>query len=176
MTGILGASIAQTTSVSVTKSTEIQHEQRAAALSASAYLGRGRVEAGDQFSKVFDVVDISEDAQKRLREDREFALQLASLVQGRRGVDTDDSPLLKRGSLRVDVGAIAASESFSFTESYELSFLRETTLKLETTEGNIEITQSHLVEASFSSSVAFERSAIAAYAKSSLTGNLARTV
>jgi hypothetical protein len=169
MTGILGASIAQTTSVSVTKSVEIQHEQRAAALSASAYLGRGREVSGDQFSKVFDVVDISEDAQRKLREDREFALELASLVQGRNAVKTDE-PLYKRGSLRVDVGAIAAQESFSFTESYELSFLQETTVTLETTDGNVEITQSRLIEASFSSSVAFERSAIAAYAKGSLTG------
>lgn len=167
MTGILGASIAQTTSVSVAKSVEIQHEQRAAALSAVSYLGRGREVGEDAFSKVFDVVDISEDAQRKLREDREFALELASLVKGRNAVQADE-PLYKRGSLRVDIGAIAASEAFSFTESYELSFLQETTLTLETTEGNIEVTQSRLLEASYSRSIEYSQSVTAAFA--SLTG------
>ncbi len=170
MTGIISASIAQTTSVSVTKSVEIQHQQSAAALSASAYAGGTREVPDDPLSRVFDIVDISEDAQRKLREDREFALRLASLVQGRNGVDENEAPLLKRGSLRVDIGAIAAQESFSFTESYELSFLQETTVTLETTDGDIEISQSRLLEASYSRSFEYSSSAAAAYVKGSLTG------
>ena len=169
MTGIIGASIAQTTSVSVTKSVEVTHERSVAALSASANLTRAREVPGDQFSKVFDVVDISEEAQRQLLEDREFALRLAALVQGREAVEPDDDIRLRRGSLRVDAGAIAASESFSFTESYELSFLQETTLTLETTDGDIEITQSRLVEASYSQSLEYSQSAAAAYVNASLT-------
>lgn len=168
MSGIIGASIAQSTTVSFSKSVEINHEQRAAALSARAYLGRASDVPDDQFSKVFDVVDISEDAQRKLREDREFALQLASLVQGRNGVE-DDAPLLQRGSLRVDTGAIAVQENFSITESYEISFLSETTVTLETTEGDIEISQSRLLEASYSRSLEYSQTAAAAYVNASLT-------
>ncbi|MBL4805267.1 MAG: hypothetical protein JKY71_10410 [Alphaproteobacteria bacterium] len=169
MTGILGASIAQNTTVSVTKSVEINHEQSVAALSARAYAGSGRAEADDPFSKVFDVVDISEDAQRKLREDREFALQLASLVKGRHGVDTDKAPLLKRGSLRVDAGAVAVQEKISVTESFEVSILNESTVTLQTTDGDVEISHSRLLEASYSRSLEYSKSAAAAYVKGSLS-------
>lgn len=170
MTGILGASIAQNTTVSVTKSVEINYEQSVAALSARAYAGSGRAEADDPFSKVFDVVDISEDAQRKLREDREFALELAAIIKNRRTPDSDDRPLLKRGSLRVDIGAIAQQETLTVTESIKISILNESTVTLQTDEGDVEITKSHVLEASYSRAFEYSRSAAAAYVKGSLTG------
>ena len=98
-----------------------------------------------------------------LLQNREDAERLADIAQGLGGTrDIFSLPPRNQGLIQVNLDAIGATERFSFSESYELSFLQESTLTLETDAGDIEITRSRLVEVELSASVEIERSFSAA--------------
>ena len=61
--------VSQQSNLSITKTTDVSVERRISAFSGSVVIG-GAAEDHDPFAKVFDVIDISEDAQEKLIQDR----------------------------------------------------------------------------------------------------------
>ena len=160
MAEIQSIAISQTQNLSISKSVSASYERETRSSALSLALGQGREGVSpDSFERVFDVIDISDDARQKLLQDRADAERLAAFVRGERPQVLKNPLVIDGGQIRIDAAAAEAIERFSFTEEYELSFLQETTLSIETDEGSIEVTQSRLVEASFSASVTFEQSA-----------------
>ncbi len=160
MTAINSATFAQQEVLSLSRSVEFNAERSSRALQLSASLGNQPNITADSFQRVFDVVEISDEAQARLLRSRDDANALAAYVQNRHGPELHILPL-DPGRITVDFRAAEVSESFSFTETYELSFLKESTLEIETDQGSIEVTQSSLVEVSLSATFEFSQSASA---------------
>ena len=160
MTAINSATFAQQSVLSVSKSVELSYERSSKALQLGASLENPSSVSSDNFQRVFDIVEISDEAQARLLKNRDDANALAAYVQNRPGPELRLLPL-DPGRITVDFRAAEVSESFSFTETYELSFLKESSLEIETDNGSIEVTQSSLVEVSLSATVEFSRSASA---------------
>lgn len=164
MAEIQSISVSQTQNLSISKSVSASYEKESRSSGLSLALGRdgghGRGHAHAYgFDKVFDVIDISDDARQKLLQDRADAENLAAFVRGDRPQVLKNPLVIDGGKIRVDAAAAEAIERFSFSETYGLSFLQETTLSIETDEGSLEITQSRLVEASYSYSASLERSA-----------------
>lgn len=158
MTEIVSATLSQTSALSVSKTREISFERSAAALSVGTTLARGGGDS-DAAQNLLDIVDISEEAQQRLLKQREDAFKLAEIVQGLASGSPFKPPAIDNGFIQVNVNAVAATERFSFTEMYELSFLQESTLSVETEDGgSFEITQSRVVEVSLAATFEAERS------------------
>ena len=160
MAEIQSVTLSQSQNLSVSKSVSASYERNESVVSLQGALQRdSAVSSADGFGGIFDVIDISDDARQKLVQDRSDAENLSALVRGERP-EVSSAPLVIRNG-RVEIDALAAqiSEQFSFNETYELSFLQETTLEVETDEGSFSITQSRLVEASYSSTVSLERSA-----------------
>lgn len=160
MAEIQSIAVSQTQSLSLSKSISASYERQERASSLSASLGQGNVALSpDGFGRVFDVIDISDEARQQLLQDRADAERLAAFVQGERPQVLSAPLVIQDGRVQVNALAAQIAEQFTFTEAYDLSFLQETTLEIETDQGSIEITQSRLVEASISSTVTLEQSA-----------------
>ena len=160
MAEIQSIAVTQTQNLSISKSVNASYERETRSSALSLALGQGReAVSSDSFERVFDVIDISDDARQKLLQDRADAERLAAFVRGERPQVLKNPWVIDGGQIRIDAAAAEAIERFSFTEEYELSFLQETTLSVETDEGSLEIAQSRLIEASFSYSVSLERSA-----------------
>ena len=160
MAEIQSIAVSQTQNLSLSKSLSASYERRESVASLQASLGQGASQPSqDGFGGIFDVIDVSDDARQKLLQDRADAEALAAFVQGERPQVLSAPLVIQDGKVQVNALAAQIAEQFSFTETYELSFLQETTLEIETDQGSIEITQSRLVEASFSSTVSLEQSA-----------------
>jgi len=117
------------------------------------------VPSPDGFGGIFDVIDISDDQQRDLLQARQDAENFAAVARGERPEVLSAPLVIQDGRIQVNALAAQIAEQFSISETYELSFLQETTLEIETDQGSVEITQSRLVEASFSSTVSVGREA-----------------
>ena len=160
MAEIQSISVSQTQNLSLSKTVSASYErnERISALSLSA--GRREVvPAPEGFGGIFDVVEISDDRQRELIQARQDAENFAPVAHGERPEVLSAPLVIRDGRIQVDALAAQIAEQFTFSETYELSFLQETTVEIETDQGSVEITQSRLVEASFSSTVSFEQSA-----------------
>ncbi len=157
MTAVNSATFAQQEVLSVSRSVEFNYERSSKALQLSASLENQSSVSSNNFQRVFDVVEISDEAQARLLQNHRDAEALAEYVQNGHGPELRVLPP-NPGRITVEFAALQESESFSFTETYELSFLRETSLEIETDEGSVEVTQSSLVEVSLSATFEFSRS------------------
>ena len=167
MTNVAAAAFSQQNTLSIIKTTDVSVERSVSALSGSVSIG-GQVDESGPFSKVFDVLDISEDAQEKLIQDREDAEKLAQLLKG----EEAESPIgLPRnlGRIQIDFSAIEVTERFSFTQSYELSLVQQTAFAVQGDEGNFEVTRSTLSEIDLSRTIAFERTQSLSTAQSSLS-------
>lgn len=159
MSDIQSISVSQTTSLAISRSVEIAYERQAQSLRASVVRGVGEQSSQqDQSRGLFDIIDISDEAQQRLLDDLRSAEALADIAQGRSSGFKFTQPQIGSGQLRVDANALSVNERFSFSESYELSFLQETAIEVETDQGSFEIIQSQVVEVSLSSTVDLQRS------------------
>ena len=160
MAEIQSVTFSQNQSLSLTRSASASYARSERAVGLSASIGVGEEGSPqDGFGRIFDVIDISDDARRQLLQNRADAEALSAFVRGERPQVLKNPLVIDGGRIRVDAAAAEAIERFSFTEEYELSFLQESTLEIETDEGSISITQSRLVEVSLAASVTFESSA-----------------
>jgi len=161
MAEIQSIAFSQTQNLSVSQNVSASYErsESVVALQGAADVAPPPPPSGDGFGGILDVIDISDDARDKLLQDRADAENLAAYVNGER-TEVLSAPLVIRNG-RVEIDALAAqiSEQFSVSESYEVSLSQVSTLEVETDEGSFSITQSRLIEASFSSTVRLERSA-----------------
>jgi len=160
MAEIQSITFSQNQSLSLSKSVSASYERNESVASLQTSIGQQSVPSSpDGFGGIFDVIDVSDDARQKLLQDRADAENFAAAVSGER-TEVLSAPLVIRNG-RVEIDALAAqiSEQFTFNETYELSFLQESTLEIETDEGSISISQSRLVEASYSSTVSLGREA-----------------
>ena len=164
MTSINSAVLSQQQTLTLSRTVEQSYERSAQVFGARASVGGREVLPADPFQRIFDLIDISEEAQSQLRRDRAFADALAGIRSG-----VGRGQVLNRGGISIDLAAIGATERFSFSETYELSFLQESTLSIETDNGSFEVTQTRLVEVSLSASIEFNRSSGAFGLRGSLT-------
>lgn len=153
MAEIQSITFSQNQSLSISKSVSASYERSERATGLNLSLAQARDAGQGGLDGILDVIDVSDDARQKLLQDRADAENFAAFVSGER-LEVLSAPLVIRNG-RVEIDALAAqiSEQFTFKETYELSFLQEVRLEIETDEGSIEITQSRLVEASFSSTV-----------------------
>ena len=157
MSGILSASIAQTDTINISKSVEVNFERSAQALGFSVSADLPPVPR-DNFQRLFDVLDISDSAQERLLKNRDDAEALAAYVQSSPGPKLTLLSL-DPGKIRVDFTASEISEAFSFSETINVSLSRETTVSVKTTDGgSFEVSQTSEVEASLTRAVEILRS------------------
>ena len=160
MAEIQSITFSQNQSLSLSRSVSASYERSESVTSLQASIGqRAAQPSADGFGGIFDVIDVSDDARQQLLQDRADAERLSAIARGERPEVLSAPLVIQDGRVQVNALAAQIAEQFSFSETYELSFLQETTLEIETDQGSIEITQSRLVEASFSRSVSFEQSA-----------------
>lgn len=160
MAEIQSIAISQSQSLSLSKSVSASYERNESVASLQASLGRASVEpAPEGFGGIFDVIDVSDDARQKLLQDRQDAENLAAYVRGERAEVLSNPLVIRNGRVEIDALAAQISEQFTITESYDVSFVEETTLEVETDEGSFSITQSRLIEASYSSTVSLGQSA-----------------
>jgi len=160
MADIQSITLSQTQSLSVSKSISASYERSESVARLQGVIGASQPnQQDDAFGGIFDVIDVGDEQRQELIQARQDAENFAAIARGER-TEVLSAPLVIRNG-RVEIDALAAqiSEQFSFNETYELSFLQESTLEIETDEGSVSITQSRLVEASYSASVSFEQSA-----------------
>lgn len=159
MAEIQSITFSQTQSLSISKSVSASYERSERATGLNLSLGQAQSSGQGGFGGILDVIDVSDDARQKLLQDRADADALAAYVQGERPQVLSAPLVIDGGKIRIDARAAELAERFTFTEEYEASILQESTLEIETDEGSITITQSRLVEASYSSTVSLEQSA-----------------
>jgi len=160
MAEIQSISFSQNQSLSLTKSASASYERSEAVASLRASIEQQSVQSSsDGFGGIFDVIDVSDDAREQLIQDRQDAENFSAIARGERTEVLSAPLVIRNGRIEIDALAAQISEQFTFNETYELSFLQESTLEIETDEGSISITQSRLVEASYSSTVSLGREA-----------------
>ena len=124
--------------------------------SSAEQLGNASSDAANQ---VLDVIDISDDARQQLLQDQADAELLASIATSERPQVLTAPLILRNGRIEVDAIAAQIAQQFTFEESFELDFLQETSVTIETDEGSVEFTQSTALEVDFSSSISIEQNA-----------------
>ena len=159
MAEIQSITVSQAQNLSISKSVSSSYERNEFAALLRTGRQVGSTQGADGFGGIFDVIDVSDDARQKLLQDRADAENLAAFARGERPEVLSAPLVIRNGRVEIDALAAQISEQFTISESYEVSFLQETTLEIETDEGSIEITESRLVEASFSATVSFEQSA-----------------
>lgn len=151
--------IIESVSVSQTKSVSVQHR-----VEASAQQSVARVEANvlqspsnNNFERVFDLVDISEEAKQKLLQDHVEALVLADNLKTRGTFFGLNSSVSGQGGGSIRVSGVAASESYQLAETFSASYAQDTTIEIETDEGRFSISYSKAAQAELASSIEVER-------------------
>jgi hypothetical protein len=151
MSGVNGASIAQTETLTLSRTVELNYGSRSSALSLDVTAGGGRAVLPDSFQKIFDVIDISEEAQEELLRNKQNADALAEYVRRGRGIEIRVLPP-RPGKVEIHVSSESLVKSFSLTEQVKLSLQKSVSVETEDG-GHFEVEQS--IELSLSRTVEF---------------------
>ena len=168
MSGINSASIAQQETLSLKRSVEVNYERTQAAAALNISVDRADPIPSENFQKIFDVVDISDEAQEELLRNKQNADALAEYVRRGRGIEIRVVPP-KPGKVQIAVSAESVKESFSITESISLSLERSTSVEVSGDAGSISAEQTQSIDVTLSRTVEFLSSSSQVSLSSGLT-------
>ena len=147
MTVAADALIAKTEAVTITKTDTFELKRDSSQLS----FGVSDTLISDSFQKVFDVVDISQEAQEELLRNKQNADALAEYVRRGRGIEIRVVPP-RPGKVEINVSSQSVQDSFQFAQTTKLALQKTQSVELNGS-GDIKIEQS--VELSLSRTVEF---------------------
>lgn len=154
MSGVNSASIAQQETLTLSRTVELHYEREASALSLNVSAGDVGAIPSDSFQKVFDVIDISEQAQEELLRNKQNADALVEYVRRGGGIQIRVVPP-RPGKVEIKVSSESLKESFSYTETIKLNYLSSKSVEFKSGDQSFSVQSDQSIELSLTRTVDF---------------------